>query len=339
MTEKNQQIVLASRPEGMPGNENFEYQETSIVEPQDGEILVKTIYLSVDPYMRGRMSSAKSYVAPFEVNEVIHGNVVGEVVQSKSSLFETGDKVIGMLGWRRYNTVGDASVRKIDGSAAPLSTYLGILGLTGLTAYFGLLDIGRPAEGETVVVSGAAGAVGMVAGQIAKLRGARVVGIAGTDKKTEYLKSELRFNETINYNTTDDLVKSVKQACPEGVDVYFDNVGGPVSDAVMTQLNDFARIPVCGAISSYNKTEEDVGQRVQPTLVKSRALIQGFIVGDYAPRFQEGSEKLATWLSEGKLKYEETIVEGFENIPKAFLGLFSGENLGKQLVKVSEPTE
>ncbi|MGY4689029.1 NADP-dependent oxidoreductase [Salibacterium sp. K-3] len=338
MPETNEKILLAERPEGMPSHDTFIYEEEPIEELQDGQVLVKTIYLSVDPYMRGRMSSAKSYVAPFEVNEVISGNVVGEVLESKSSLFEPGDKVMGMLGWRRYNTIEDAAVRKIDDTVAPLSAYLSILGLTGLTAYFGMLDIGKPATGETVVISGAAGAVGMAAGQIAKLRGARVVGIAGTDKKTDYLKNELRFDETVNYNKVSDLPSALAEACPKGVDVYFDNVGGPVSDAVMTQLNDFARIPVCGAISSYNKTEEDTGPRVQPVLVKSRALIQGFIVGDYASRFQEGSEKLAAWLSEGKLKYEETIVEGFENVPDAFLGLFTGENLGKQLVKVSEPT-
>ncbi|MFZ4450887.1 NADP-dependent oxidoreductase [Salibacterium aidingense] len=336
MPEKNEQIVLAGRPEGMPSQEHFAFEEVSVEEPQDGQVLVKTIYLSVDPYMRGRMSSAESYVAPFEVNEVITGNVVGEVVASKSSLFEPGDKVMGMLGWKRYNTIEDAAVRKVDESIAPLSAYLNILGLNGLTAYFGLLEIGRPVAGETVVISGAAGAVGMAAGQIAKLRGARVVGIAGTDKKTDYLKTELRFDETINYNAVSNLETALEEACPKGVDVYFDNVGGPVSDAVMTQLNDFARIPVCGAISSYNKTE-DTGPRVQPTLIKSRALIQGFIVGDYASRFQEGSEKLAAWLSEGKLKYEETIVEGFENVPEAFLGLFTGDNLGKQLVKVNEP--
>ncbi|MFD2705525.1 NADP-dependent oxidoreductase [Salibacterium lacus] len=339
MPETNEKILLAERPEGMPSHDTFDYQEESIEQPQDGQVLVKTIYLSVDPYMRGRMSSAKSYVEPFEVNEVINGTVVGEVVESKSSLFEPGDKVMGMLGWRRYNTIEDAAVRKIDDTIAPLSAYLGILGITGLTAYFGMLDIGKPAAGETVVISGAAGAVGMAAGQIAKLRGARVVGIAGTNKKTEYLKNELGFDETVNYNQVSDLTAALEEACPKGVDVYFDNVGGPVSDAVMSQLNDFARIPVCGAISSYNKTEADVGPRVQPILVKSRALIQGFIVSDYAPRFQEGSEKLAAWLSEGKLTYEETIVEGFENVPDAFLGLFTGENLGKQLVKVSEPSK
>ncbi|SFP49757.1 NADP-dependent oxidoreductase [Salibacterium halotolerans] len=338
MPETNEKILLAERPEGMPSHDTFNYQEEPIEQPQDGQVLVKTIYLSVDPYMRGRMSSAKSYVEPFEVNEVINGSVVGEVVESKSSLFEPGDKVMGMLGWRRYNTIEDAAVRKIDDSIAPLSAYLGILGITGLTAYFGMLDIGNPAAGETVVISGAAGAVGMAAGQIAKLRGARVVGIAGSTKKTDYLKNELRFDETVNYNEVSDLTAALAEACPKGVDVYFDNVGGPVSDAVMSQLNDFSRIPVCGAISSYNKTEADIGPRVQPILVKSRALIQGFIVSDYASRFQEGSEKLAAWLSEGKLTYEETMVEGFENVPDAFLGLFKGENLGKQLVKVSEPS-
>lgn len=338
-TKQNQQILLAARPNGMPTEETFEFREVPIADPKAGEVLVRTLYLSVDPYMRGRMSDAKSYVEPFQVNEVIPGGIVGEVVQSESDHLKAGDKVIGMLGWQKYNTVEATTVRQVDETLAPLSAYLSVLGMTGLTAYFGLLDIGQPKAGETVVVSGAAGAVGMVVGQIAKIKGARVVGIAGSEKKTTFLEQELGFDATINYKTTDNMEQALDEACPNGVDVYFDNVGGPISDAVMNRLNDFARIPVCGAISSYNKTDDDLGPRIQPKLIKSHAMIKGFVVHDYVDRFKEGTQDLGKWLSEGRIKYEETIVEGFDNVPQAFLGLFKGENLGKQLVKVSEPSE
>ncbi|MBB6453733.1 hypothetical protein HNQ94_002182 [Salirhabdus euzebyi] len=333
---QNRQILLKERPQGMPTEDTFEYRDIPVDAPGEGQVVVKTMYLSVDPYMRGRMSNLKSYVEPFEVNNVISGGIVGEVVESKSDRFSVGDKITGMLGWQLYNTVDARLVRKVDEAIAPLSAYLGVLGLTGLTAYFGLLDIGKPQEGETVVVSGAAGAVGMVVGQIAKIRGARVVGIAGSDRKIEVLK-DLGFDEAVNYKTEDSLYKALKQACPNGVDVYFDNVGGPVSDKVMNLLNDFARVPICGAISAYNITspDQDMGQRIQPKLIKSRALMKGFIVSDYSKFFKEASVDLAKWLSEGKLKYEETIVEGFENVPQAFLGLFKGENIGKQIVKVN----
>ncbi|WP_373894634.1 NADP-dependent oxidoreductase [Virgibacillus natechei] len=338
MTQKlqNQQILLSKRPDGMPTEENFEFKDTVVTAPEDGQVLVRTIYISVDPYMRGRMSDAKSYVEPFKLNEMISGGIIGEVVQSESDQLRAGDKVIGMLSWQNYNVVQSSEVRKIDDTMAPLSAYLSVLGITGLTAYFGLLDIGQPKEGETVVVSGAAGAVGMIVGQIAKAKGANVVGIAGTDQKTTFLKKELGFDSAINYKTVDNMYNALKQECPNGVDVYFDNVGGPISDAVMSLLNDFARIPLCGAISSYNRTDGDLGPRIQPNLIKSRALIKGFVIGDYADRFGEGTGELVNWLSEGKLKYKENIVEGFENVPQAFLGLFKGENLGKQLVKVSE---
>ncbi|OYD06847.1 NADP-dependent oxidoreductase [Paludifilum halophilum] len=323
----------------MPTEETFAYREVPVPEPGEGQVLVQTIYLSVDPYMRGRMSDQKSYVEPYQLNEVISGGIIGKVVESKSDRFHVGDKVVGMMGWQHYNAVDASEVRKVDDLIAPLSAYLSVLGMTGLTAYFGLLDIGQPKKGETVVVSGAAGAVGMVVGQIAKIQGARVVGIAGSDEKMDFLERELGFDRAINYKTADNLQKALEQACPDGVDVYFDNVGGPISDAVMNLLNDYARIPLCGAISSYNRTDGDLGPRVQTKLLKSRALIKAFIVGDYAHRFSEGIRDLAQWLSEGRLQYQETIVEGFENVPQAFFGLFKGENLGKQLVKISEPGE
>ncbi|MCY8274679.1 NADP-dependent oxidoreductase [Bacillus inaquosorum] len=339
MTASQQQIQLARRPQGVPVHEDFRFETIPVPEPKQGEVLVKTLYVSVDPYMRGRMQDTKSYVEPFALNEALSGGVIAEVVSDGDHL-KKGDIVIGNLSWQEFSAVSESALRKIDTSHAPASAYLGILGMTGLTAYFGLLDIGRPKEGETVVVSGAAGAVGSAVGQIAKIKGARVVGIAGSDEKIAYLKQELQFDEAINYKTADDIQKALEDACPDGVDVYFDNVGGPISDAVMNLLNEFARIPVCGAISSYNaeSEEDDMGPRVQSKLIKTKSLMQGFIVGDYSDRFSEGAKQLAEWLKDGKLHYEETITEGFENIPDAFLGLFKGENKGKQLIKVSDPS-
>jgi hypothetical protein len=339
--EKNRQILLASRPEGTPTAENFRLVETEMPEPAEGEVLIRTLYLSVDPYMRGRMSDRKSYVAPFAVNEVITGGVIGEVVESRAGNFQPGDIVTGMLGWQLYSVAraegGDiGSIRKVDPRLAPVTTALGILGIPGLTAYFGLLDIGRPSEGETVVVSGAAGAVGTIVCQLAKLKGCRVVGIAGSDEKNAYLRDALGVDATINYKTAGDVRAALKEACPRGVDVYFDNVGGDISDAVMLHISHGARVVICGLISIYNLERPDVGMRIQPLLLVNSALMQGFIVTDYAPRFAEGIRQLGGWLAEGKLKYAEHIVEGFENTPQAFLGLFTGENLGKQLVKVAD---
>ncbi len=336
MTITNRKITLAERPKGMPDEQTFEFKSEKITEIQQGEILLRTLYVSVDPYMRGRMVNAESYIEPFELNKVIEGGAIGEVIESKSNRFEPGDIVIGNFGWQEYYVAQENDIRKIDPSVAPITTHLGILGMTGLTAYFGLLDIGQPKEGETVVISGAAGSVGSTVGQIAKIKGARVVGIAGSDEKIQFLIDELGFDKGINYKTTKDLKKDLKQACPDKVDVYFDNVGGEVSDAVMTQLNTFARIPVCGAISSYNLEAPDLGPRVQTTLIKKSALMQGFTIGNYTDRFKEGAMQLGKWLQEGKLNYRETIVEGFDNIPDAFLDLFKGNNIGKLLVKVAD---
>jgi NADPH:quinone reductase len=339
LPEKQKQIQLVSRPEGMPVKEDFLYKEIDVPQPSNGEVLVKTIYLSVDPYMRGRMSDAKSYVEPFKLNEALAGGVVGEIVESKSAHFQKGDFVVGMLPWQEYSVAKEKEVRTINPDVAPISTYLSILGMTGLTAYFGLMDIGQPKEGETVVVSGAAGAVGSVVGQIAKIQGARVVGIAGSDEKVSYLTDTLGFDEGINYKTTDNIYKTLKEACPNGIDVYFENVGGEIGDATLSLLNKHARIPVCGAISSYNKTDRDLGPRVQSRLIKSSALMKGFVVNDYNDRFKEGATELGKWLSQGKLQYEETITEGLDNVTDAFLGLFQGKNIGKQLVKIAEPSK
>ena len=333
-TMKNRQILLASRPTGMPTLENFRIVDAELPQPKDGEVLIRTLYLSVDPYMRGRMSDRKSYVPPFTLNEVITGSVVAEVIESRSSTFHSGDIVTDFLGWRLFLVVKAQELRKIESNLAPVTTALGVLGMPGLTAYFGLLDIGQPKEGETVVVSGAAGAVGMTVCQIAKIKGCRVVGIAGSDVKNQYLENDLWVDATINYKTAGDIREALKDACPDGVDIYFDNVGSEISDAVMPFIKNGARVVICGQISLYNLEKPDFGPRVQPYLLVKSALMKGFIITDYAPRFAEGLSQLGQWLAGGKLKYAENIVEGFENAPRAFLGLFAGENLGKQLVKV-----
>jgi len=329
---QNKEIRLASRPAGMPTLDNFNTVNTVVPQPKDGEVLVRALYISVDPYLRGRMREGRSYIAPFEVGQVIESGAVGEVLQSRSPEFQPGDIVTGMFGWRLYNTANASSLRKVP-AGAPISTALGILGMPGLTAYFGLLDIGQPKEGETVAVSGAAGAVGMTVCQIAKIKGCRVVGVAGSDEKNLYLKEELGVDVAINYKEGDTRL-AVKQACPNGIDVYFDNVGGAVSDAILPLLNQAARIIICGQISIYNLDQPDIGLRPQTYLLVNSALMKGFMITGYAARFSEGIRQMAQWLSEGKLKYAETIVEGFENTPRAFIGLFTGENLGKQIVKV-----
>jgi len=328
-------IVLNNRPEGKPTLSNFEFvEEDKTLTISDGEILLQTAYVSVDPYLRGRMSDAKSYVPPFKLNQPVHSGVVAKVLESKNEKFKVGDYVSGMLNWSTQQVSDGEGLNKVNPEKAPLSTYLGVLGMTGLTAYLGLTEIGKPKKGETIVVSGAAGAVGSVVGQIAKILGLRVIGIAGTDEKIEMLKSKFGFDEGINYNTTKDMKSAIAEAAPNGVDVYFDNVGGPISDAVLFSINQFARIIICGAISVYNETELPTSLSVQPFLVKNSALMQGFIVSNYAEKFPEAIQKLAGWLNEGKLTYTETIVDGFDNIPQAFIDLFEGKNKGKMIVKI-----
>ncbi|MCU1263912.1 MAG: oxidoreductase, zinc-binding dehydrogenase family [Acidobacteria bacterium] len=336
LTMQNKQIVLVSRPAGTPSMENFRIVDTEVPQPKDEEVLVRTLYLSVDPYMRSRMTDRKSYVDPFALNEVISGGAVGEVIESRSDAFQSGEIVTGMLPWQLYSVVKARGLHKIDPALAPITTALGVLGMPGLTAYFGLLDIGKPKEGETVVVSGAAGAVGTIVCQIAKIKGCRVVGIAGSDEKNQYLKDQLGVDATVNYKTAE-LKLELRKACPNGIDIYFDNVGGEVSDAIMTLINHGSRTILCGQIALYNLEKPAVGPRIQPYLLVNSALMQGFIITDYAARFGEGVGQLAQWLRAGKLKYAENIIEGFENTPRAFLGLFTGENLGKQLVKVADP--
>ncbi|OIQ23838.1 NADP-dependent oxidoreductase [Lacinutrix sp. MedPE-SW] len=328
-------IKLKSRPEGKPTLSNFEFvEEDKSLTISDGEILLEAAYVSVDPYLRGRMSDAKSYVEPFKLNEPVHSGVVAKVLESKNEKFQVGDYVSGMLNWSTQQVSNGEDLNKVDPKKAPLSTYLGVLGMTGLTAYLGLTEIGKPKKDETIVVSGAAGAVGSVVGQIAKILGLRVIGIAGTDEKIEMLKSKFGFDEGINYNTTEDMKSAIAEAAPNGVDVYFDNVGGPISDAVLFSINQFARIIICGAISVYNETELPKSISVQPFLVKNSALMQGFIVSNYAEKFPDAMQKLAGWLAEEKLTYTETIVDGFDNIPQAFIDLFEGKNKGKMIVKI-----
>ena len=331
----NKSINLKKRPVGTPTLSDFEFVESD-VNPSisDGQLLLEAKYISVDPYLRGRMSDAKSYVPPFKLDEPISSGVVAEVIESNNDKFKKGDFVSGLLQWKEKQVSTGEGLQKIDKSKAPLSAYLGIVGMTGLTAFLGLHEIGKPKKGETLVVSGAAGAVGSVVGQIGKILGLNVIGIAGTDEKIDMLKSEFGFDHGINYKTTKDMKAAIKEAAPNGVDIYFDNVGGPISDAVLFNINQFARIIICGAISVYNKTELPMAVAVQPFLVKNSALMQGFIVSNYADKFPVAIKQLATWLGEGKLKYKETVVEGFEHTPQAFLDMMDGKNKGKMIVKV-----
>ncbi|MDP2524482.1 NADP-dependent oxidoreductase [Maribacter dokdonensis] len=331
----NKSINLKQRPVGTPTLSDFEFKELEDeLTISDGELLLEAKYISVDPYLRGRMSDAKSYVPPFKVGEPISSGIVAEVLESKNGNFQKGDFVSGLLQWKEKQISTGEGLQKIDKSKAPLSAFLGIVGMTGLTAYLGLHEIGKPKKGETLVVSGAAGAVGSVVGQIGKILGLNVIGIAGTDEKIDMLKSEFGFDHGINYKTTKDMKAAIKEAAPNGVDVYFDNVGGPISDAVLFNINQFARIIICGAISVYNKTELPMAVAVQPFLVKNSALMQGFIVSNYADKFPQAMKQLSTWLGEEKLTYKETIVEGFDNTPQAFLDMMDGKNKGKMIVKV-----
>jgi NADPH-dependent curcumin reductase CurA len=331
----NRQIKFASRPTGMVTESNFQLVETPLPVPAEGQVLLKTLYLSVDPYMRGFMSTRASYAAPMEIGDVMIGGTVSEVIESKNSKFQAGDVVEGRSGWQAYAVDDGKMLRKIDPSIAPISTALGILGMPGLTAYFGLLEIGKPKAGETVVVSGAAGAVGLVVGQIAKIMGCRAVGTAGSDEKVRLLTEVYGFDGAVNYKTAGKLKAALAEHCPKGVDVYFDNVGGDVTDAAFDLLNTGARIPVCGQISSYCADKPDIGPRLLWHLIVKQARAEGFLVYQFAEKYKEAIPRMAAWLHEGKLKYQECITEGLENAPHAFIGLFKGENTGKQLVKVA----
>lgn len=330
----NNIILLNSRPIGKPKESDFKFKSENKPTIENGEVLLKTTFVSVDPYLRGRMSDADSYVAPFKLNEPINSGSIAEVIESKNESFKKGDFVSGNLEWKEYQSSKGENLLKVDETKASLSAYLGILGMTGLTAYFGLTEIGEPQKGETIVVSGAAGAVGSTVGQIGKILGCRVIGIAGTDEKVQMLKSKFGFDEVINYNTSQDIKKELAAICPDGVDVYYDNVGGDITDSVLANINRLGRVIACGAISLYNNTSVPTGPRVEPLLIRKSLLMQGFIVSNYVNKFPEGIKQLSEWLSEDKLIYTETIVEGFDAIPSAFIDLFEGKNKGKMIVKI-----
>lgn len=330
----NKQIILKSRPIGEVKVENFDILQVDVPKADKGELLVKAKYISVDPYMRGRMSDGKTNIPAFELNKPIIGGTVSEILESKQPGYKKGDLVVGPMAWQEIQSVQADKIALIDGLNVPPEYYLGILGMPGLTAYFGLLDIGKPQKGETVVISGAAGAVGLVVGQIARIRGCRVVGIAGTDEKIKYLKEILLFDEVINYKWERNLQKAVELACPNGTDIYFDNIGGPISDAVITTINKGARIIICGQISQYNAIDQSVGPSPQIILMKKSALMQGFSFTNYSSRYPEGFQALSTWLKDKKIIYKQTIIQGFENLPQALIGLFHGTNTGKLIVEV-----
>jgi NADPH-dependent curcumin reductase CurA len=330
----NKSILLKNRPKGKPSISDFEIIKIEKPSPKDGEILLKAKYISVDPYLRGRMRDEESYIPPFELHKPIASMLVAEVIESNNKDFKTGDFVSGMLKWEIFQINTGENLNKIDINLARPSAYLGILGLTGLTAYLALKHIGKPKRDETLVVSGAAGAVGSVAGQIGKIKGCSVIGIAGSDEKINHIKKKFGYDEGINYKTTKNMQKAIAQKCPNGVDVYFDNVGGETLDAVMMNINRFARIINCGAISIYNEKEMPTGPRLEGILIKKSALMQGFLVRNHFDEFESTIKELAGWLSDGKLKYDETIVKGFDETPQAFLDLFDGKNTGKMVVEV-----
>ena len=331
------QILLRRRPAGRPSPDDFELVETPNPDVADGEVLRRTIYLSLDPYMRGRMSDAPSYATSIAIGQPIVGHTVSQVVASNNPAFQVGDIVAGYDGWRDHAVSNGTELRTLNPVAPPISTAVGVLGMPGMTAYVGLLDIGQPRAGETVVVSAAAGAVGSIVGQIAKIKGCRAVGVAGSAEKCAYVVDELGFDSCVNYKAAD-FPAQLTAACPRGIDIYFENVGGAVFLAVLKLLNQNARIPLCGLISDYNATEPARGPNLRPLLVK-RAMIKGFIVWDHRDRTADFLRDCTTWLFEGRLKYREDIVDGLENAPTAFLKLFDGTNFGKLIVRVSpDPT-
>jgi len=330
----NRRVTLAARPEGHPRESDFALVEEPVPDPGPGEVLVRGLWLSLDPYMRGRMSEGRSYAKPTELGEVMTGQVVGEVVASEDRRFAPGDHVVGQLGWQEYALARGGALRKVDARIAPPPVWLHVLGTTGLTAYFGLVDVARPKPGDTVVVSGAAGAVGQVAGQLAKAMGCRAVGIAGGPEKVRDLTEEYGYDAGIDYKG-DDVNAALKAACPQGVDVYFDNVGGALSETVFRRLATGARIAVCGQISQYNLTEPELAPRNLGFLIVFRARMEGFLVSDYAHRFEEGIRRLGALLADGRIRYREDVTEGIEHAPAAFIGMLRGANRGKTLVKLA----
>lgn len=331
----SREVRLKTRPVGLPKESDFELAEVTVGAPGEDEVLIRNLYMSVDPYMRGRMIDRKSYATPFEVGAVMHGGAVGEVVESRADGFQVGDHVLSMNGWReRFLSSGD-TLRKVDGNLAPLSAYLGVLGMPGLTAYIGLEDIGKPEPGQTVFVSGAAGAVGSAACQLAMAKGCRVVGSAGSEEKVDGLQNEAGVDVALNYKTVGNLQTALLEACPDGIDIYFDNVGGDHLEAALTGMNDFGRIIGCGSISTYNATAPEPGPRNLFHMIGKRLLWKGFIVSDHVDRFPAFAQHMGRLIAQGKLVWRETVHEGIENAPQAFMGLFSGGNVGKMIVRLA----
>jgi NADPH-dependent curcumin reductase len=334
MDAVNHQFRLAARPDGMVRREDFDYVEEPVPELQDGQVLVKILYVSLDPAMRGWMNEGRSYVPPVQIGEVMRAATAGRIVASKSDKLAVGDSVSGWLGVQEYAVCDENAVFKVDTDVVPLPTYIGALGMPGMTAYFGLLEVGAPKEGETVGVSGAAGAVGSVVGQIAKLKGCRVVGIAGGPDKCSWIVDELGFDAAIDYKS-EDVNVALREHCPEGVDVYFDNVGGDILDAALARLARGARVVICGAISQYNNLDAVEGPSNYMSLLVNRARMEGFVVVDYMGRAAEAMREMAGWIADGRLIAREDVVEGFESFPDALLKLFAGENMGKLVLKVA----
>jgi len=337
-TETNKQLLLASRPEGMPKPENFRVAEVPIPAPEEGEVLLRILYLSLDPYLRGRMSAAKSYAQSVEIGHVMEGGTVAEVVESRHKNYARGEVVLSYSGWQTHAVSDGRDLRKLDPAAAPVTTALGILGMPGFTAYAGLLTIGKPKPGETVVVAAASGPVGSGVGQIARIKGARSVGIAGGPAKCDFVVKELGFDACLDHHASD-LAERLKEACPKGIDVYFENVGGKVWDAVFPLLNEFARIPVCGLIAQYNAAPPYPGPDRLPVLMRevlTRSLtIRGFIQREFVDQRKDFYRDMGQWIREGRVKYREDIIEGLERAPDGLIGLLQGKNFGKLVVKVA----
>ncbi|MFT4046902.1 MAG: NADP-dependent oxidoreductase [Solimonas sp.] len=338
---RTRRVVLAARPAGEPQPADFRFEDAELPALRDGEVLLRVVYLSLDPYMRGRMSTARSYAEPLEIGETMLGGTVAQVVESRARDYAPGDYVLSFCGWQTHAVARAAALRKLDSGAAPLSTALGVLGMPGFTAYAGLKEIGKPLAGETVVVAAAAGPVGATVGQLAKLRHSRVVGIAGGAEKCRYLLDELQFDEAIDHRAPD-FAERLEEACPRGIDVYFENVGGAVWDAVLPLLNDFARVPVCGLIAHYNATEADTTEaagggtaRLMREVLSRRLTIRGFIQSDFAALYRDFQREMSVWLKAGRIRYREDVVDGLDRAPAAFIGLLRGRNFGKLIIRVA----
>ena len=338
---QNQEIVLAQHPTGKVSKEDFKFNDIDMPNCNAGDVLLKSLYVSVDPGMRGFMDKGDSDNAgtKYKIGQPITSRSVAQVIESRDDNFKKGDIVHGRLAWMKYQTFSANELEKVDPTLAPLSTAVSMLGVPGLAAYFGILNIGQIKKGETVVVSGAAGSVGSIACQIARIKGCKVIGIAGSPKKIKYLENDLGIDKGINYKDTDDMQAAIKQACPDGVDVFFDNVGGELFDAVFANINDHARIAICGQIADYNDDQASQGPRPMHHLIKKSASMEGFVVYDFADEFDAAKSQMSEWYNEGKMVYTENLIEGFSNIPAAFIGLFEGENIGKQMIKVADVSD